>query len=108
MLVKETLNSNINTALLNALKGSLKSIFEEPLQNLPEPYKTDTINKVDTIADKWAEAISDGVSQAVSDAVDTFVKTATVTIPLGVPVITFGTAATQSGNTTGPGIGTVS
>ena len=45
---------------------------------------------------------------SIADAIDTYVKGATVTVPAGIPVSTAGTAAAQTGATTGPGTGNLS
>lgn len=53
-------------------------------------------------------AALENIAQKLSDAIDVFVKSGTVTVPPGVPVATTGTAAAQTGATTGPGTGTIS
>ena len=44
----------------------------------------------------------------IAAAIDTYVKAATVTVPSGIPVSTAGTAAAQTGATTGPATGSLS
>ncbi len=45
---------------------------------------------------------------SISDAIDTYVRGATITVPAGIPVSTAGTAAAQTGATTGPGTASIS
>lgn len=47
------------------------------------------------------------MAEVISEAVDKYIKTATVTVSAGIPVSTAGTAAAQTGATTGPGTGTL-
>jgi hypothetical protein len=50
----------------------------------------------------------DNIASKLATAIDAFVRTATVTVAAGIPVSTAGSAAAQTGATTGPGTGTVS
>jgi 6-phosphofructokinase len=52
--------------------------------------------------------VSDKIAAIIADEIDKYIKTATVTIPLGIPVTTAGSAVAQTGATTAPGIGTLS
>jgi hypothetical protein len=51
---------------------------------------------------------ADQYAHQLAQAIDAYIKTATVTIPLGVPVSTAGTAAAQTGATTAPAVGSLS
>jgi hypothetical protein len=53
------------------------------------------------------QAIDDLVSK-LATAIDNYIKSATVTIAPGILVATVGTAASQTGTTTGSGTGTLS
>lgn len=44
----------------------------------------------------------------LSTLIDAYIKTAMVTVAVGIPVATAGTAAAQTGATTGPGTGVIS
>ncbi|MBU6429435.1 MAG: hypothetical protein KGR26_10520 [Cyanobacteria bacterium REEB65] len=48
------------------------------------------------------------LASSIAAAIDTYVKGATVTVTAGIPVSTAGTAAVQTGATTGPGSGSLS
>ena len=48
------------------------------------------------------------LASSIASAIDTYVKGATVTVSAGIPVSTAGTAAAQTGATTGPGTASVS
>lgn len=50
------------------------------------------------------KAFADGLAGIIEAAI----KSATVTVEAGIPVATAGTAAAQTGNTTGPGTGSLS
>jgi len=78
-LVKATFKSDLESALLSVLMG-----------------------------DKTPEEAAEALAIAITDKVDAYIKTATVTIVEGIPVATTGTAAAQTGATTGPGTGTLS
>ena len=52
--------------------------------------------------------VADAIAEIIADEVDSYIKGATITVPAGIPVSTTGTAAAQSGATTGPGDGTIS
>lgn len=73
-LVKATLKAALKQALVDELGGGITS---------------DQLSALDRVAGKFA------------DAIDTFVKSGTVAA--GIPVSTTGTAAAQTGATTGPG-----
>lgn len=75
------------------LKNSIKQAF---LDELGGGSTTAQQTAVDNIATK------------LSNAIDVFVKSGTVTVATGIPVATAGTAAAQTGATTGPGTGTIS
>lgn len=75
------------------LKNSIKQAF---LDELGGGSTTAQQTAVDNIATK------------LSNAIDVFVKSGTVTVAIGIPVATAGTAAAQTGATTGPGTGTIS
>ena len=47
--------------------------------------------------------VADEIATVISDAIDTYIKAATVTVALGIPVTTAGTAAAQTGATTATG-----
>jgi hypothetical protein len=47
-------------------------------------------------------------ADGLADLIDTFVKTGTVTVAVGIPVATTGSAAAQTGATTATGTGTIS
>jgi hypothetical protein len=65
------------------LKTSIKQAFEN------EKESTDpTGDSIDRIA------------TAISDAVDQYIRSATLTVPLGIPVATAGSATAQTGATT--------
>lgn len=53
------------------------------------------------------DAALDDLAGKIADAVKAYVMAGTVTIPLGVPVATAGTAASQTGTTTEAGIGAI-
>lgn len=55
-----------------------------------------------------ANASLDRIAGKLATAIDAFVKTGTVTVSAGIPVSTAGTAAAQTGATTGPGTGAIS
>jgi hypothetical protein len=54
------------------------------------------------------ESATDEFAQRLATAIDTFVRGGQVTVASGIPVSTAGTAAAQTGATTGPGNGTIS
>ena len=56
----------------------------------------DTDNPVD------AEQIRADQAAALATAIDDYIKSATITVPAGIPVATAGSAAAQTGATTGP------
>lgn len=47
-------------------------------------------------------------AEQLATLIDAYIRSATVTIPMGVPVSTAGTAVAQTGTTTAPAIGTIS
>ena len=73
-----------------ALKNAIKTAFENEKNSTDDP--SDSINRI-------ADAIANGV--------DAFVKSGTVTVAVGIPVSTAGTAAAQTGATTSTGTGTI-
>lgn len=50
----------------------------------------------------------DDVVAKMVDAIDEYIKGATVTVEAGIPVTTAGSATSQTGETSGPGTGTIS
>jgi hypothetical protein len=56
--------------------------------------------------DNTQVALAD-LAQKLAAAIDTYIKSATITVPPGVAVATTGTAAAQTGVTTGPGVATI-
>ncbi len=64
----------------------------------------------DTLKDKLKaiDPSSDDVVDKMVEAIDTYIKGATVTVAAGIPVATAGSAAAQTGATSGPGTGTIS
>ena len=50
----------------------------------------------------------DKFANELGAAIEKFVKSGTVTVEAGIPVSTTGSAAAQTGSTTGPGKGTIS
>jgi len=86
----------LNTEVLrNTLREKIKSALDAPIT---EKSDSDTVKR--NLANSIADAIADGV--------DVWIKTATVTIPPGVAVSTSGSATSQVGATTAPGIGSIS
>lgn len=57
---------------------------------------------------KAIDPSSDDVIDKMVEAIDTYIKGATVTVVAGIPVATAGSAAAQTGATSGPGTGTIS
>ena len=47
------------------------------------------------------------LANAIGDRLDAWIKTGVVTVQPGIPVSTAGSAAAQTGATTGPGTGTI-
>jgi hypothetical protein len=99
------------TALETQLKGLLEPLYLAGTESLPDTnpsgdvqIKQPAIDAATAKADQMASAIA----QAVSDQVDVYIKTATVTVALGIPVATAGTAVAQTGATTAPGVGVIS
>jgi len=54
------------------------------------------------------EQLRQKVANEMADVIDTYIKSATVTVASGISVSTAGTAAAQTGATTGTGNGTIS
>ncbi|MFZ4545918.1 MAG: hypothetical protein ACOYN4_00705 [Bacteroidales bacterium] len=54
------------------------------------------------------EGSYDDFANGLGDLIDTYVKTGLVTVALGIPVATTGSAAAQTGATTATGTGTIS
>ncbi len=48
------------------------------------------------------------IAAILADEIDAYIKSATVTVAVGIPVSTAGTAAAQTGATIGPGTATIS
>lgn len=71
-----------------ALKESIKQLLQDMMERENASF--------DEFADR------------LSTAIDTYVKTGTVTVAQGIPVATAGSATAQTGQTTGPGTGTIS
>lgn len=69
-----------------SLKTAIKNAFDAEKESTDDP-----IDSIDRIA------------AAIADGVDIFVKSATVTVALGIPVATAGSAAAQTGATTATG-----
>lgn len=57
---------------------------------------------------KAIDPSQDDVIDKMVDAIDTYIKGATVTVAAGIPVATAGSATSQTGETSGPGTGTIS
>ena len=74
-----------------ALKTAIKQAFEAEKES----------------DDPAADSI-DRIAAAISDGIDTFVKGATVTVAVGIPVATAGSAAAQTGATTATGSAIIS
>ena len=116
--IKVKLETNLQQEFTPVLKDMFEVLFQANLSGLPDNQKQmveNSQNFKDNIT-RWKEqfttSFTDVLSKVLSDqlsvAIDTYIKTATVTTPAGVPVATAGTAAAQTGETTAPGIGTVS
>lgn len=54
------------------------------------------------------QRIAQNVANAIADGVDAWIRTATVTVQPGIPVTTMGGPTSQTGTTTGSGIGAIS
>jgi len=54
------------------------------------------------------ENADDYFADQLATLIDAYIKTATVIVAVGIPVTTAGTAAAQTGATTGPGTGVIS
>jgi len=63
------------------------------------------LNSLKTNEDQSASV--EEFATGLSDIIDAYIKTATVNVLAGIPVATTGTAAAQTGATTGPGTGTL-
>ena len=61
-------------------------------------------NNDSTDTDESIDKFADGMSKIIANAI----KSATVTVNAGIPVATAGTAASQTGSTTGTGTGSLS
>lgn len=72
-------------------KAALKSGIKNLIQNIAEN-----------------EGSYDDFANGLGDLIDTYVKTGLVTVALGIPVATTGSAAAQTGATTSTGTGTIS
>ena len=72
-------------------KAALKSGIKNLIQNIAEN-----------------EGSYDDFANGLGDLIDTYVKTGLVTVALGIPVATTGSAAAQTGATTATGTGTIS
>lgn len=72
-------------------KAALKSGIKNLIQNIAEN-----------------EGSYDDFANGLGDLIDTYVKTGLVTVALGIPVATTGSAAAQTGATTAAGTGTIS
>lgn len=71
------------------------------------PLIKDTL-KAQLLAVFLKENTPDEAADQIATAIDSYIKTATITIVPGIPVATAGTAAAQTGATTGPGTGSIS
>lgn len=71
------------------------------------PLIKDTL-KAQLLAVFLKENTPDEAADQIATAIDSYIKTATITIVPGIPVATAGTAAAQTGETTGPGTGSIS
>lgn len=71
------------------------------------PLIKDTL-KAQLLAVFSKENTPEEAADQIATAIDAYIKTATITIVPGIPVATAGTAAAQTGVTTGPGTGSVS
>lgn len=71
------------------------------------PLIKDTL-KAQLLAVFLKENTPDEAADQIAAAIDSYIKTATITIVPGIPVATAGTAAAQTGATTGPGTGSIS
>ena len=72
-------------------KAALKSGIKNLIQNIAEN-----------------EGSYDDFANGLGDLIETYVKTGLVTVALGIPVATTGSAAAQTGATTATGTGTIS
>lgn len=72
--------------------------------------KTTLINTLTSIFNDLTTAnnTASAKATAIANAIDTYVKSGSVTVASGIPVSTTGTAAAQTGSTTGTGTGTIS
>jgi hypothetical protein len=106
------IKSKLQTALSTALATTFANLFKEDLSGMTEAQKAIITPFMDATRLKWKNEFTDVLSTVLSEqlsvAIDTYIKTATVTIPAGVPVLTTGSAVTQSGVTTAPGSGVLS
>ena len=73
-----------------------KPILKAGILNLLTEMRTKEENADEYFADE------------LSSLIDAYIKSSTVTVVAGIPVATAGSAAAQTGVTTGPGTGTLS
>ena len=77
------------------LQRKIKSLLDMPFDEKSDPEE---------IKERFARELS----TLIADEMDRWIKTGTVTVSAGIPVATAGTAASQTGATTGTGPGTIS
>lgn len=82
-----------------ALRATLTQKIKDALD---QPF--DETSNSDEIKQRFAQNIAD----AITDGIDTWIKTATVTVQAGISVTTAGSPTSQTGVTTGTGIGVIS
>jgi hypothetical protein len=75
-----------------------------PLDN---PGLKSSIKNLLTEMETKNEDSKDYFAEKLADAIEVFVKSATITVTAGIPVITTGSATTQTGTTTAPGQTTI-
>ena len=80
---------------------------------LKQLLKTDIIDILDSPIDENSDDsevknnFATKLANAIGDRLDAWIKTGIVTVQPGIPVSTAGSAAAQTGATTGPGTGTI-
>jgi hypothetical protein len=76
------------------------SLNKPVLKNGIKTLLDDMLNREENSNDEYADRLS--------TLIDTFVKSATVTVAIGIPVSTAGSAISQTGATTSTGTATIS